>query len=202
MHALTHTRSPRLVAELPWATPRWQAIFEMALSGASSSQLHKKRAEEEEKEKYQPGIYWSPSPSLSHLLKAGPARCKLAKPPFSLVSLLFLIKQSPGSSGCRCVDIMSSFHFLLIGSPICCENKRVALPHVFTYTEHNAVYVLPSFDRRPVCECFAANYLVGLASSWGVLVPPRGLLCKIQLSVSGFKKRESTAFESKPSFSF
>lgn len=68
--ALQHTLSPPLVVELPWATPWWQAIFEVALSRASGSRLYKKRAEEEEKEKYQPGICWSLSQFLSHLLKA------------------------------------------------------------------------------------------------------------------------------------
>ncbi len=85
MHA--HTLSLLPVVELLWATPWWQAIFEVALSRASSSQLYKKRPEEEEKEKYQPVIYWWLSQFLSYLLKACLARYKLLEPPF-----FFLIK--------------------------------------------------------------------------------------------------------------
>lgn len=66
----------------------------------------------------------------------------------------------------------------------------------------NAVYVLHPSGRQRVCECFAANNLVGSASSlWGVLVPPRGLFGKMQLSVQGVKKkkrRQNRAFLSQP----
>lgn len=90
-----NTLSLLLVVELPWATPWWQAIFEVALSRASSCKLYKKKKKknkEEKEEKYQPVIYWSLSQFLSYLLKACLARYKLVETSHALLSFFFLMK--------------------------------------------------------------------------------------------------------------
>lgn len=87
----TLTSPPVLAVKLPWATPWWQAIFEVALSRASSFQLYKKRTKAEEKEKYQPVICWLLSLFLSYLLKACLAKHKLSETSLALFTYLFLI---------------------------------------------------------------------------------------------------------------